>query len=102
MAAGTARGAVRIGAPRARASQGIHEGINSQCFFLLLSLDAPITRIVANQPTSATRMAPAMVGEIICTLSLLRCGPIVPDRRARATAAPSPLVLSIVERRSAD
>ena len=59
---------LRIGAPRASANQGSYDGIISSRFFPLLSREALITRMVANQPISAIKMAPPTAGEIIGVL----------------------------------
>src|SRR5258706_12313198 len=94
IALGTLRLPARIGAPSATIIQGIHDGISSQCLVLLLSFEPLIARMVANQPMSATRIAPATLGEIICTL-LRKCCFIVADLAAWTISAAIPLVLFV-------
>src|SRR5262245_1972876 len=65
MALATLRAPARIGAPNATTSQGIHDGISSHCFRSVLIFEALIARIVANQPTNATKIAPATMGDNI-------------------------------------
>src|SRR5215211_7053417 len=64
---------LRIGAPKARPIHGIHDGIIQRRFQAWLSEERLIAMIVANQPMSATMIAPTIGLGVIDLLSFDIC-----------------------------